>query len=391
MAVDPEGNVWVYENEAAGEGEVAEFSDTGTFLKAFRTERGAKPGIALDSSGHVYVVFGSGDVGEYEAGTGAELGKNESENAAEIAVDGSDLFIDTGGSVEEYGLTEPFSSSVESFPGEGLSGSDGIAAGATGTVYATQRTAGSVEVFDEDPLPAVSTEAVSNRAVHSATLNGTVNPEGVEVTSCEFEYGTETGVYPHKEPCVHIAPLTGAAPVAVTANLVGLSPDVTYHYRLAATNADHLTEATPDETFTTRGPGISEEQVTHVEATAATLQANIDPNESETTYHFEYDTTPYTGSAAHGTSVPIPSASIGSGTSPLPVSARLTGLQTDTTYYYRVVAAKRTQLGAPETFDGTGKAFTTNPAPSITPGNLRQRPAPRRTTLRTRPPRLPRL
>jgi|HubBroStandDraft_4_1064222.scaffolds.fasta_scaffold34811_2 streptogramin lyase len=281
VAVDPEGDVWVYENEAAGEGEVAELSDTGTFLKAFRTERGTKSGIALDASGHVYVVFGSGDVGEYEASSGTEVGKNENENAAGIAIDTGDLFIDTGGRIEEYGLTEPFSSRVESFPGEGLSGSEGIATNATGTVYATEHTADSVEVFDEDPLPAVSTEAVSNRAVHSATLNGTVNPEGVPITSCVFEYGTEAGVYPHKEPCAHTAPLTGAAAVAVTANLTGLSPDVTYHYRLDATNADNLSEVTSDETFTARGPGISEEQVRNVEATAATLQADIDPNESK--------------------------------------------------------------------------------------------------------------
>lgn len=359
VAVDAEGNVWVYEDEAASEGEVAEFSDSGLFLKAFRTERGTKPGIALDSSGHVYVVFGSGDVGEYEASSGTELGKNEHENAAGIAVDANDLFIDTARSIEEYGLTEPFSSRVEVFPISGLTESGGVAASAAGTIYATQRATGSVEIFAEDALPEVAVETVSNLAVHSATLNGTVNPAGVEVTSCAFEYGT-TESYGSLAACSP-APGSGSAAVSVSANLTGLLPDTTYDYRLVATNADHLTEATSGQMLTTRGPGIAEEQVTHVQETAATLQVTIDPNESETTYHFEYDTTPYTTSASHGTS--LPSAKIPPGTSAVPVSAQLEGLAPDSTYYYRVVAESE-PLGAPETFDGPGKTLTTNAAPS---------------------------
>ncbi len=362
VAVDAEGNVWVYEDEAASEGEVAEFSDSGLFLKAFRTERGTKPGIALDSSGHVYVVFGSGDVGEYEASSGTELGKNENENAAGIAVDANDLFIDTASSIEEYGLTEPFSSRVEVFPISGLTESGGVAASAAGTIYATQRATGSVEIFAEDTLPELAMETVSNLAVHSATLNGTVNPAGVEVTSCAFEYGT-TESYGSLAACSP-APGSGSAAVSVSANLTGLLPDTTYDYRLVATNADHLTEATSGQMLTTRGPGIAEEQVTHAQETAATLQATIDPNESETTYHFEYDTTPYTTSAAHGTS--LPSAKIPPGTSAVPVSAQLEGLVSGSTYYYRVVAESE-PLGVPETFDGPGKALTTTVAPSSGP------------------------
>jgi alpha-tubulin suppressor-like RCC1 family protein len=65
----------------------------------------------------------------------------------------------------------------------------------------------------------------------------------------------------------------------------------------------------------------------------ATLQASIDPQGQETTYHFEYGT-----STSYGTSVPIPDASAGSGKAAVAVSQTISGLEGDTTYHYRVVA-----------------------------------------------------
>lgn len=113
------------------------------------------------------------------------------------------------------------------------------------------------------------------------------------------------------------------------------------------------------------GPGISEEQATSVDSTAATLQAEVNPNRFDTAYHFEYDTSPYDTGAAHGTSVPVPSAGIGAGTSLVPVSVRLQGLQPGTSYYYRVVAEAEVS-GKPETVDGPGKVLATPALPSTT-------------------------
>jgi hypothetical protein len=364
VAVDPEGNVWV---DAGGEEtHVDEFSDTGSFVKAFNTGHESSPGLAVDSSDNVYLVNSRESVSKYEPdGTAITGFFGFSSNVSALAIDAStnNLFVDKAGSIEEYGpFGEPFSEPLATFPSKGLSGSDGIAVSDTGTVYATQRAAGSVDIFPEVPFPVLGVEPVSNRAVRSATLNGTVDPEGVEVTSCDFEYGTEAGVYPQKEPCSQTLPLTGSAPVPVSANLAGLAPDTTYHYRLLATNADSLTEVTPDQEFTTRGAGITDESVENVEPTAATLQARINPNESETTYQFEYDTSPYSTSASHGTSLPVPAADIGSGTSPVPVSVQLKGLQPDTSYYYRAVA-QSTVNSTPTTIDGPDATFKTNPAP----------------------------
>ena len=165
---------------------------------------------------------------------------------------------------------------------------------------------------------------------------------------CETEHGEPIG--------------EGTKPVPVHAGIANLVSGTTYHFRLVAGNA-YGTNQGVDHTVTTPGPTISEEQVTYVEASTATLHATIDPNRGETSYHFEYDTRPYgENEGPHGTSLPVPGVSIGAGTSPVPVSVQAQGLQPGTVYYYRAVAEAEPR-GEPESFYGPGKTFTTNPAP----------------------------
>ncbi len=68
----------------------------------------------------------------------------------------------------------------------------------------------------------------------SATLNATVDPNGKPVSACSFEYGTTTA-YGSSAPCTP-APGEGESAVAVAAQLSGLHPHTTYHFRIAATN-----------------------------------------------------------------------------------------------------------------------------------------------------------
>jgi len=102
-------------------------------------------------------------------------------------------------------------------------------------------------------------------------------------------------------------------------------------------------------------PTIMSESVANVEATAATLEAEINPGGAETTYRFEYDT-----SEAYGQSTPE-SASIGEDEAAHLVTARITGLEPGTTYHYRVVATNSLSLagGTP----GAGKTLTTTVPP----------------------------
>jgi hypothetical protein len=458
IAVDPEGNLWVYEKPPPGHtvnygyGEVNEFSNNGTAVSSYATYQAARNGFAVDAGDNAFVAccqrygknvnengavvlkFSAAGVKLHQYGEGGEFVANPPPAVTALALQPSanNLFVDHGSNIENYG--GPSSELLLETFAAGLSGSEGLAVNDEGTVYATQRSAGSVAIFDEVIVATVAAEPVSNLKPTGVTLNGTVNPEGIPVTGCEFEYGTEAGVYPQKQPCSQTLPLTGAAPVPVSATVSGLTPDTTYHYRLATIDpnpsatadqvfttrgaqlaaapvsnlqpttvtlnatinpeetsvsacefeygaeagvypdklpcsqtlpltgtaplkvsanvsglssdttyhyrlvaADPNKRETADQTLTTPGPGIGEEQAVNVEATGATVQAQIDPNRLPTTYQFEYDTSPYTSSETHGISVPASPVSLGSGTSTLPASVRLTGLHPGATYYYRVV------------------------------------------------------
>lgn len=105
-------------------------------------------------------------------------------------------------------------------------------------------------------------------------------------------------------------------------------------------------------------PTIMSESVETVEATAATLQAEIDPGGAATTYRFEYGT-----GESYGQSTPE-SASIGEGETGHVVTTRITGLQPGTTYHYRVVASN---VESPDGIAGADKTLTTNPAPGSEP------------------------
>ncbi len=69
----------------------------------------------------------------------------------------------------------------------------------------------------------------------SATLTGTVYPEGATVSTCYFKYGTTTA-YGSVAQCAQ-AVGGGDSPVSVSADLSGLAPNTTYYFDLVAANA----------------------------------------------------------------------------------------------------------------------------------------------------------
>ena len=80
--------------------------------------------------------------------------------------------------------------------------------------------------------PTVQTLAAAPVGQTAATLNATVNPNGPAVTSCRFEYGLTTD-YEESVPCSSL-PGADSTPVAVSAQVTGLVPNATYHFRIAA-------------------------------------------------------------------------------------------------------------------------------------------------------------
>jgi hypothetical protein len=100
-------------------------------------------------------------------------------------------------------------------------------------------------------FPTVTTQPASSLTLSSAVLNATVNPNGATVTDCHFEYGLSTS-YTSSVPCSKL-PGAGVNPVAVSAQVTGLSRNTEYHFRIVATNGGGTGEGA-DQVFTTLNP-----------------------------------------------------------------------------------------------------------------------------------------
>ena len=200
-------------------------------------------------------------------------------------------------------------------------------------------------------LPALETDLAAPSGT-GATLNATVNPDGSAVSDCHFEYGTSTS-YGTSVPCEKL-PGSGTTPVAASASIAKLSANGIYHYRVVATNSVGVGTG-PDMTFreVAAPPTAQTEPASAITETTAAVNGLVNPAGSEVTdCHFEYGTT-----NAYGTSVPCEKLP-GSGTTPVAVSAVLSGLSVNTTYHFRVVATN-----ADATSSGSDVTFATLPNP----------------------------
>jgi DNA-binding beta-propeller fold protein YncE len=246
VAVDPKGLVWV--SQSSGSGQVDSYSDAlaNEFLSS--SEEGVYdcgciglegggpiPGFAVDSEDHLYVAYGRGGISDGVArlnseqelvpGSGEENNENVPSNfkgirigahqhgegsgvKTGVAVDFSNdsVFLDMNG--EEVGPSgqprDPVwdveelaadGSLTETFGSEQLAdrGGSGLAVNSsTGTVYVSDDVAGAVFVYTTVPTPSVLTGAASDLHTEgAATLNGTVDPEGIALEECRFEYFSE--------------------------------------------------------------------------------------------------------------------------------------------------------------------------------------------------------
>jgi hypothetical protein len=89
--------------------------------------------------------------------------------------------------------------------------------------------------YDSAQKPSVSTGPATKVTEHSATLNGTVNPNGLS-TTYYFEWG-KTTAYGNTSPATPASAGSGWDNVAVFTNLTGLSLNTNYHFRLVASNS----------------------------------------------------------------------------------------------------------------------------------------------------------
>jgi DNA-binding beta-propeller fold protein YncE len=340
VAVDPaNGDIYVADSV---NGVVDVYEPSGAFLTQFAT--GSEPdGLAFDGSGSGLYVYaeGAARVEEYDA-SGHPVDQTAGPHEGENVVDESDypLAVAVDPVTEDVYVFQREDQTVAAFASTGAPltpagfstgfyyafglGVDGL----TGAVYASNLFSSTVEVFEEVTPPAVGTGVATHVSETSATLEGTVDPEGAAVSSCEFEYGTSTS-YGHSALCVPSAASIGSGtePVPVQAEVSGLEPHTIYHFRLVAGNAAAASEGA-DQTF---GPPIVEgESFSEVYVTSAWLSAQVNTEGRAGSYWFEYGT-----SAAYGASSPHESIPAGGGS--IEAAAHLSGLEAGATYHARVV------------------------------------------------------
>jgi plastocyanin len=220
---------------------------------------------------------------------------------------------------------------------------------------------GTVDVLG---TPEAATEATGETTQTSATLHGSLKPEGNAI-EYRFEYGTAS-VSEHSTPTLALGSEDFTAH-AVSGTVSGLAAETTYKVRLVLLYGEAHTpvEGTERElkTLAPIAPVLKASAPSPVSETAATLKGTVDPEGEATEYFFEYG-------PSEAELAPLPPVTLPADSSSHSVSASVSGLLPGHEYSYRLFAK-----------NGTGQSevtgtFTTAPPPPPPPSSSTPTPLP---------------
>jgi phosphodiesterase/alkaline phosphatase D-like protein len=217
---------------------------------------------------------------------------------------------------------------------------------AQGTTYGADMTF----ITSVPAAPTAITDPATRVMQDEATLNGTINANNAP-TTVTFEYGADTS-YGTTVPAVP-GTVLGSANTPVSVPITGLTLGNTYNYRVVAVNVNGTSYGTNMTFTTTTAPIAVTGAATAVGANSATLTGIANANyDTGTNVGFQYYS-----SLPNVISVPGTPGTI-NGSANFPITANLTGLTPNTTYYYNIYADN--------TLDqytyGAQMTFTTQPA-----------------------------
>jgi YHS domain-containing protein len=216
--------------------------------------------------------------------------------------------------------------------------------------------------------PATTTSSAFSITSTTATLQGTINPNGAPTTgwfrvatsnpgTCNDAFGTRV-------------PLTGgtnmgSATFASSYSLgaTGLTPGTTYYFCAIGQNSEGTTFGAVQSFATPAVPVVTSDAETLLTSTTVTLNGTANPSGSSTTGYFRYSATnPGVCDDVFGTRAPSFSGTgLGAGLTGVAFLQSVGGLLPGTTYYFCAIAAN----GVGTSFGGI-RSFTTPPAiPSV--------------------------
>jgi hypothetical protein len=400
VAVDPvDGTVYVSARNAAEAPVVDRFNGaTGAFIDSIDGSSSPEGGficvptsLAVGNSHDVYVLdpckgpYGTGQVDDFAPdGTfGGVVDDGSRGTPMAVAVDPvSDEPYVAQGPAEQpgqiFGLLTPHvtqyaaggGAAVSTFDlggsfginGQQLTGVLGMAVSGTGTLYLANSATAQVARFTKFDGPTVVSGGSAVLSAREVTVEGTIDPGGVASTY-HFEYGNGSSYDTHN---VEAAAGAGSGAVPVSADLTGLEPNKTYHYRIVGSNASGSIDG-GDQTFTTPKAPVSVESPEFASAIgprSARVHGAVNPNNGGSIgftgaaeYHFDYGTTAAYGGTAVGSDGGVMCNAFGfpafCGGGYISVAAPVSGLQPDTTYHFRVAGDngfEGPQAGADQTF-----------------------------------------
>jgi hypothetical protein len=382
VAVDGSGNVWaidtqerVHEYDARGAEVRTPIDLSGSALAPL----GNQADLDFDAAGDLYVESNFRGVWklaapEYDAP--AQIAPPKLGSVG-ITVDraSGEVYVVYEQSIERLG---PGGAAIERFPSPPLSGAPhftGVAVDeASKDVYAYEAggVTNRVQAFEALTLPDPANGALGELGETTVRLNGTVDPAGLALAGCRFEWVGEgafqqtgfadlsTGGEAACTPAFGTLDPNGG-PQAVSAAISGLSPGGRYRFRIVASNGNG-TNSSPGAAFQLAQPGAETIGSPIRSATTARLDSRVDPHGIPTEYHFEYISDAAYQANLAASQPPFAGAietsarSAGSGGLIVLASEAISGLSPATAYHYRVLADNGA-FGGPAT--GEERTLTT--------------------------------
>ncbi len=330
-----------------------------TGVSFVRSYAGYASGVTVDQSGEIYLL-NNGGVDSYSP-TGnpegtllefAELGEGR-----DITIDSlnGNILVNRSTDVREYAHSGELLATYLNGVSNGVF-IFGVAVNEqTETIYlTTDKPEAGVLVLGEPVPPTASIEAVTTFTGTTVTFEGHVNPQGF-LTGYHFEYSAD-GVKWTALPAKQLP--SDSEEHAVSQQATGLVGHTHYQVRLVAEKLFNGGKASAETTFDTAAsaPVISTVGVEEITDTTAKLVAKLNPENEETSYHFECVSQAQFEASGYAEAKEAPSggASLKASGETVEVSAQLSGLSPTTAYRCRLTASNPT---GPVT--GSEASFTT--------------------------------